>query len=246
MTTKRKQILKALAFASCTTMDDLAMSTGLERKNMHDNVKASMREDLCERIRDDVTGQPAYKLTAKGRAWLENDKDNSSSVKPQPAAGENSGSQDKGARVAGSDMCVDPLPMGKADPAPPKPDDLPVAAGAEEIERIHNDYKFAMYMIRKALCIDHDDSVGIVPTIECLIESNNELRATVDQLYAAGPPIASLPTRYIVTDTYLMADSEEQASEIALELGKQIEIDTPVIVFHSHKARELRINWRDA
>ena len=39
MTTKRKQILKAMAFASCTTIDDLVMTTGLERKNLHDNAK---------------------------------------------------------------------------------------------------------------------------------------------------------------------------------------------------------------
>lgn len=217
MTTKRKQILKAMAFASCTTMDDLALSTGLERKNLHDNVKASIREDLCERIRDDVTGLPAYKLTTKGRQWLENDKDNSSSVKPQPAVGKNTGSQDKGTRVASGDVCADPLPMGKAVPAPPKPDDLPVAAGADEKIK---DLQAANDWLRAELGAANDE---------------------IDRL-RAGPN----PTRYIVTDTYLMADSEEQAREIALELGKELPINTSVIVFQSHKARELRINWRDA
>ena len=239
MTTKRKQILKALAFASCTTMDDLAMTTGLERKNLHDNVKASMREDLIERIRDDVTGLPAYKLTAKGRAWLENDKDNSSNIKPQPAVGENSGSQDKGSRVAGGDMCVDPLPMGKADPAPPKPDDLPAAAGAEVKQLIcAYDELRGMYDELREI------HAGIVAIASNQAEKLETLQAEIDDLLLAK--LDPKPTRYIVTDTYLMADSEDQANEIALELAKNIEIDTPVIVFHSHKARELRINWRDA
>jgi len=225
MTTKRKQILKAMAFASCTTMDDLALSTGLERKNLHDNVKASIREDLCERIRDDVTGLPAYKLTTKGRAWLENDKDNSSSVKPQPAVGKNTGSQDKGTRVASGDVCADPLPLGKAVTAPPKPDDLPVAAGADVKVLL------AMYDELEAMAFEQAKTI-------------KSMRAEIDDLLLTK--LNANPTRYIVTDTYLMADTEDQACEIAIELGKNIDIDTPVIVFHSRKARELRINWRDA
>ena len=259
MTTKRKQILKAMAFSSCTIMDDLVITTGLVRKNLQDNVKATMKEGLCERIRDDVTGLPAYRLTTKGRAWLENDKDDSKtqqprnprhlkndSVKPQPAVGKNTGSKDTGSIVDGGDLRADPLHVGNAVSAPPKPDKEPVAACADEIEQIHTDYKFAMYMIRKALCIDHDEDIGIVPTIESLIESNNDLRTTVDLLYAAAPTPTEKETRYIIAEEYLMADSEEEANAIALEIAKGIEIDNPVIVFSSHKARELRINWRDA
>ena len=261
MTTKRKQILKAMAFASCTTMDDLALSTGLERKNLHDNVKASIREDLCERIRDDVTGLPAYKLTTKGRAWLENDKDNSSSVKPQPAVGENSGSQDKGSRVAGGAMCADPLPLGKADPAPPKPDDLPVAAGADVNALINSINEFCGWLGLKANVrypINLHGCKSVVSDLMQAVEVNIDLQATVLEqamkIKSLQADIDDLildqldkqPTRYIVTDTYLLADSEAQACEIALELGKEAPINTPVIVFHSHKARELRINWRDA
>ena len=50
-----------MAFASCTTMDDLVTSTGLARKNLHDNIASARKENLCQRINDDVTGQPAYK-----------------------------------------------------------------------------------------------------------------------------------------------------------------------------------------
>ena len=114
-------------------------------------------------------------------------------------------------------MCADPLPLGKAVTAPPKPDDLPVAAGADEKIK---DLQAANDWLRAELGAAKDE---------------------IDRL-RAGPN----PTRYIVTDTYLLADSEAQACEIALELGKEAPINTPVIVFHSHKARELRINWRDA
>ena len=112
-------------------MDDLVMTTGLERKNLHDNVKAALKGELCLRIKDDVTGQPAYKLTPKGRAWLENDKDDSSSGKPQPAVGKNSGSKDAGSIVGGGGLDADSLPVGNAVSAPPKPDKMPVAACAD-------------------------------------------------------------------------------------------------------------------
>ena len=59
MTTKRKQILKAIAVSGSATIEDLVMTTGLERKNLHDNVKATLKGELCLRIKDDVaTGYP--------------------------------------------------------------------------------------------------------------------------------------------------------------------------------------------
>ena len=139
MTTKRKQILKAIAVSGSATMDDLVMTTGLERKNLHDNVKAALKGELCQRIKDDVTGQPAYKLTTKGRAWLENDKDDTASSKatiskPQPAVGKNSGSKDAGSIVDGGKVGADSLPVGNAVSAPPKPDKMPVAACADDID----------------------------------------------------------------------------------------------------------------
>ena len=37
-----------------------------------------------------------------------------------------------------------------------------------------------------------------------------------------------------------------RAAAMAVNLAKEAEVDTPVMVLQSHKARELRINWRDA
>ena len=249
MTTKRKTILKAMAFASCTTMDDLVMTTGLARKNLQDNVKATMNEGLCERIRDDVTGLPAYRLTPKGRAWLESDKDNSKtqlfgnsvqlkkndSVKPPPAVGTNTGSKDTGTIVDGGDLRADPLPVGNAVSAPPKPDNLPVAACADDLKKKHD---VACQTIRELTAIVEEQAATIKRRNEQLLKANREQHVS--------KPDELPPTRYIVAEEYLVVDTEEEAHVVALDLAKEIPINTPVIVFSSHKARELRINWRDA
>lgn len=306
MTTKRKQILKAIAVSGSATIDDLVMTTGLERKNLHDNVKATLKYELCRRIKDDVTGQPAYKLTPKGRAWLENDKDDTASTKatiskPQPAVGKNTGSKDAGSIVDGGKVGADSLPVGNAVSAPPKPDKMPVAACADvkaasvvkeslttemptdkeccnAAKVVATTASSHVAELRKEISglsdivdaqrtmIDARDSeirigdaaiegwLRLAKEFEC----NNipELRVFI---YAQAVRIAQLesnaelplqtqtePPRYIIADNYMTASSEEQANAIALEIAKNIEIDTPVVVFSAHKARELRINWRDA
>ena len=309
-TTKRKQILKAMAFASCTTIDDLVMTTGLERKNLHDNVKAALKGELCLRIKDDVTGQPAYKLTPKGRAWLENDKDDSSSGKPQPAVGKNTGSKDAGSIVGGGGLDADSLPVGNAVSAPPKPDKMPVAACADvKAASVVKDSLTTEMPTDKECCnaakvvattagsrvadlykeidglsdivdaqrtmIDARDSeirigdaaiegwLRLAKEFECnnipelrvfinaAVDKLDRLRSVkTDSLKNAHPEPAystdDARPRYIVAENYMLASSEEQANAIALEIAKNIEIDTPVVVFAAHKARELRINWRDA
>ena len=305
MTTKRKQILKAMAFASCTTIDDLVMTTGLERKNLHDNVKSTLKDELCQRIKDDVTGQPAYKLTPKGRAWLENDKDDTASTKatiskPQPAVGKNTGSKDTGSIVDGGKVGADSLPVGNAVSAPPKPDKMPVAACADvKAASVVKESLTTEMPTDKECCnaakvvatrriaelmdtvknqratIDARDSeirigdaaiegwLRLAKEFECnnIPELRVFINAAVDKLdrlrsantcsvkNATPDPAYSTDDakpRYIIADNYMLASSEEQANAIALEIAKNIEIDTPVVVFATHKARELRINWRDA
>ncbi len=300
MTSKRKQILKAIAVSGSATMDDLVMTTGLERKNLHDNVKAALKGELCLRIKDDVTGQPAYKLTPKGRAWLENDKDDSSSGKPQPAVGKNTGSKDAGSIVGGGGLDADSLPVGNAVSAPPKPDEMPVAAGADvKADPVVKESLTTEMPTDKECCnaakvaatrriaelmdtvknqratIDARDSeirigdaaidgwLRLAKEFECnnipelrvfinaAVDKLDRLRsAKADSLKNAHPEPAystdDAKPRYIVAENYMTASSEDQANAIALEIAKNIEIDTPVVVFSAHKARELRINWRDA
>jgi hypothetical protein len=66
----RETILKEVAKERTVTIDDLIEITGLQRKQLHDNGKSAIKDGLLDRIKDDVTGQPAYELTAKGREWL--------------------------------------------------------------------------------------------------------------------------------------------------------------------------------
>ena len=126
MTTKRKQILKAIAARGCTTLDDLVTDTGLLRKNLHDNLKAALKEFLVDRIRDDVTGLPAYKLTMKGRAWLVNNEKLRETT--QAMSGD--------VTIAAAD---DATSLASASPGqavavvePPTPDDAPVAVRSDE------------------------------------------------------------------------------------------------------------------
>jgi hypothetical protein len=63
----RATILKALHSAGGTATLDEISDIGLTRKQLHDNLKAAIVDQLVERIKD-VTGLPAYKLTDKGHA----------------------------------------------------------------------------------------------------------------------------------------------------------------------------------
>jgi len=292
MTTKRKQILKAIAFASCTTMDDMVLTTGMERKNLHDNVKACLKEDLCERFKDDVTGRPAYKLTPKGRQWLEDDKDDSGG-KPHAQVGKNSASKAAGSHVVGGDMSADPLPAGNAVKAPPKPDRMPVEVSADEIKDAQRNadlevrldsagrsiVEFCEWLAKKAkvrcplnlheckaVVTDALSGTEINADLEAMaleqaitIKKNaaeiDDLEAEISSLHIRIALLESNkelplttrtePERYIITDTYMQAQTREHANEIALELAKEIPINTPVMVFETSSARELRIDWRN-
>jgi len=135
MTSKRKTILKAIVSYGIAGMDDLELSTGLPRKNLQDNLKATVDAGLIERLRDDVTGLPAYKLTKTGRTWLENDKDDSSS---KPAAKTLSVTPAGGGDISPAARASDHLPEvaepdeGAAATEPPTLDKMPAAARSGE------------------------------------------------------------------------------------------------------------------
>lgn len=87
--------------------------------------------------------------------------------------------------------------------------------------------------------------------INAAVDKLDRLRSVkTDSLKNAHPEPAystdDAKPRYIIADNYMTASSEDEANAIALEIAKNIEIDAPVVVFAAHKARELRINWRDA
>lgn len=70
---------------------------------------------------------------------------------------------------------------------PPKPDDLPVAAGSDEIRRLEGEKRFILMSIRKALGIEHDEGIGFVPTIEKLRGQLNEW-AQFGAVYGVATP----------------------------------------------------------
>lgn len=64
----RETLLALLAKNTIMTLDEIQDATGEQnRKRLSDNLKAAIRDELVTRLRDDVTGQPAYQLTESGK-----------------------------------------------------------------------------------------------------------------------------------------------------------------------------------
>lgn len=153
MTTKRKQILKARAVAGSQIVDDLVDSTGLQRKNLQDNLKATLEAGL-----DAVEALPqssAWEAVADRlrRAWLESDKDDSTSKPPIPTLL----THKPMLRSEPSSSVTTPAGGGDISPAvkdgatslavatpdqaltvvePPKPDESPAAVGSDEMKQL--------------------------------------------------------------------------------------------------------------
>ena len=200
----RNQLLAAIAKAGGATINDLEESTGLTRKKLHDNIKAALTDDLLTRSRDVVTGLPYYQLTAKGQQRLAAAPNAKlfHERQPQPAVGDNTGSRES------------VPPVGQVSPPAEVAATGNAGAGhdASADSELSGELRFALGMIRKALGIDHDPSIGIVPTIEALIESNNDWRASAD---SAQTIIENQRLRIAALEdeiAYLTADSGEESA----------------------------------
>jgi hypothetical protein len=125
MTTKRKHIMTTLAKIGPSILDDIVEATKMPRKNLQDNIKACVDEDLIDKFKDDVTGLPAYKVSPKGKKWLANQND---SVTTQAMRG------DISMAVADDATSLASALPGQAATViePPKPDDAPVAVRSDE------------------------------------------------------------------------------------------------------------------
>lgn len=166
----RLKILAVLLKNGAQTYDELEMATQIERSPLRIAVNDAKKAGHISMGRDDVTHQPAYKITADGTKWLKSNAAKKAHEQTQPAVVENTGSRESVSPVGQSRP---PAEVAAADRDAGASHDAP--AGSNEL-------KFALGMIRKALGIDHDDSIGIVPTIEALIESNNEWRKSSDRM----------------------------------------------------------------
>jgi DNA-binding PadR family transcriptional regulator len=66
----RKKMLPAIARNGQLTQQELSDAIGEDLKRIKDNINAAKTEGLVDRVRDDVTGLPAYTLTEKGKKWV--------------------------------------------------------------------------------------------------------------------------------------------------------------------------------
>ena len=175
--TNRQRLLSAIFKLTFATTEELADHIPeFTRQKLRDTLGDCVKSGLILREKDDVTGLPAYRLSDAGK------KQHDSSVTQAVSGDVTAAATDRPTCVAGGCERTDPPAEAVAVIEPPKPDDSPVAAGSDEVQRLEGEMRFILGSIRKALCIAHDDSIGIVPTIEALIESNDIHRASIDEL----------------------------------------------------------------
>lgn len=166
----RLKILFALLKNGAQTYDDLELATQIDRSQLRIAVNDAKKAGHLSMGRDDVTHLPAYKITAEGTNWLKSNAAKKQPAQTQPAVVENTGSRESVPPVGQSRP---PAEVAAADRD---------AGASHDAPAVQPDYKFVLHLIRKALGIDHDDGIGIVPTIEALIESNSEWRQRADKL----------------------------------------------------------------
>jgi hypothetical protein len=127
---KRHTILAAIDKAGVITLNELIDAVGGERKNLSDNLKACVKDDLVFRDKDEVTALPCYTLTPKGRQVMMNPPAHPANrahrVTQAVSGANNHGSQASGPIVDG---CIaEHPPEGLAVVEQPKPDEAPVEA----------------------------------------------------------------------------------------------------------------------
>ena len=185
-------------------MDDLIQDTGLERRNLYDNIKASSKENLVTRT-SDVTGQPADKLTPTGRAWLANNEHLSVTTQ--------AGSGDITPAVADASTSLASAFPGQAATViePPIPDDAPVAVRSDESALSKSVTEFC-------------DWIGN----RCMVRTPRNLReakAVIDAIELAGLEMA----KKILKLESLTASKDEEITELQRR-GHRYEHDAAFVV----------------
>ena len=246
MTTKRKQILKALAVAGSQIVDDLVDSTGLQRKNLQDNLKATLEAGLIERIRDDVTGLPAYRLTAKGRGWLESDKDDSTSKPPIPTRP----THKPILRSEPSSSVTTPAGGGDISPAvkdgatslavatpgqaltvvePPKPDESPAAVGSDEKKTLTWDDLYDQLRAKRKECM----------------ALREQIAAKDDEIYEMQRRGAFAPIGYAIIPDFQDMTIHQSLASARAEAEETVGTDGPIHVVALLATAEMAITWKN-
>lgn len=129
---KRHTILAAIDKAGVITLNELIDAVSGERKNLADNLKACVQDDLVFRGKDEVTSLPCYTLTPKGKQWLTNPpaqhkfKPKTGSV-TQAVSGANHHGSSASVPIVDGGVSEHPI-EGATVVEQPKPDDSPVEA----------------------------------------------------------------------------------------------------------------------
>jgi len=134
----RLAILKMLA-ADPATVADLVDTIRWPERKLRDTIGDCRSAGLVSSARDDVTGKPLYRLTKYGAAWQP---PKSGRTLMNGAASTPAGGGEISPAVPDRATSLATSLSGEAGTvAPPKPDDSPVAAGADEIDitTIHDD-----------------------------------------------------------------------------------------------------------
>lgn len=134
MSNIRAKITEALKKEPMTLSDLSGACKNATRKQIVDAANHAAKDGLLTKGRCDVTNEPLYTLTKKGREWtpakpgdnLRKYRETIAAAQPQPEVGQNTGS-------LGSDrhLRADSLPEAQAVTQPPKPDEKPVEAGGD-------------------------------------------------------------------------------------------------------------------
>jgi len=247
MTTKRKQILKARAVAGSQIVDDLVDSTGLQRKNLQDNLKATLEAGL-----DAVEALPqssAWEAVADRlrRAWLESDKDDSTSKPPIPTLL----THKPMLRSEPSSSVTTPAGGGDISPAvkdgatslavatpgqaltvvePPMPDDAPAAVGSDEKKTLTWDDLYDQLRAKRKECM----------------ALREQIAAKDDEIYAMQRRGAFAPIGYAIIPDFPDMTIHQSLASARAEAEETVGTDGPIHVVALLATAEMAITWKNA
>lgn len=247
MTTKRKQILKARAVAGSQIVDDLVDSTGLQRKNLQDNLKATLEAGL-----DAVEALPqssAWEAVADRlrRAWLESDKDDSTSKPPIPtllthkprlrnepnsSVTTQAGSGDITPAAAHCSTSLSSATPGKGADViePPKPDEAPAAVCSDEKKTLTWDDLYDQLRAKRKECM----------------ALREQIAAKDDEIYAMQRRGAFAPIGYAIIPDFPDMTIHQSLASARAEAEETVGTDGPIHVVALLATAEMAITWKNA